>query len=141
LAESRILVAVSTPWASRKLAEALADLGRRLRAEVLVAHVAQQREEDEHESEARQRGEQTLEMFVGALQEQEVTAESVMLFSDDPSKAIVKTARERACSLIVLGLTRKGLLRRMLTADVPGKVLASSDLPVLMCPVDWSGVL
>jgi len=37
---SRILVAVSSPWASQRLIETVADLAKRLNAEILVAHVS-----------------------------------------------------------------------------------------------------
>ena len=47
---SRLLVAVSSPWASDKLADPIADLARRLEASVHVAHVATLQETDEHES-------------------------------------------------------------------------------------------
>ena len=56
LSTSRMLIAVSSPWASEKLAEPIADMARRLDATAVVAHVAQLQDEDEHESDATQRG-------------------------------------------------------------------------------------
>ena len=37
---SRILVAVSSPWAAQKVVDTVSDLARRLSAEVLVVHVS-----------------------------------------------------------------------------------------------------
>ncbi|MFW6061111.1 MAG: hypothetical protein ACODAQ_13100, partial [Phycisphaeraceae bacterium] len=89
MSRSRMLVAVSSPWASEKLAGPIADMARRLEATAVVAHVAQLHEEDEHESDATQRGEQTLKMLIDGLREAGIEAEGVMLFSDDTAKAIL----------------------------------------------------
>src|SRR4051812_10006434 len=54
---SKILVAVSSPWAAEKVAESVADLARRLGAEVLVVHVSRpssgpMREQEQADGEA-----------------------------------------------------------------------------------------
>lgn len=136
-----MLIAVSSPWASEKLAGPIADLARRLDAEAVVAHVAQLQDEDEHESDATQRGEQTLKLLTDGLREAGIAAEGVMLFSDDTSKAILNTARARQCTLIVLGLTGRGVLKRLIAGDVPGNLIRQTDLPVLLCPANWSGMI
>jgi nucleotide-binding universal stress UspA family protein len=141
LASSRILIAVSSPWASEKLSSPIADLCRRLEAEAVVAHVATLQEEDEHESDATQRGEQTLKLLVEDLQEAGVDAEGVMLFADDTAKAIMNTAKARECSMIVLGLTGKGVLKRLIAGDIPANIIRQADLPVLLCPANWSGTI
>lgn len=136
-----MLVAVSSPWASEKLVGPIADLARRLEAEAVVAHVAQLQEEDEHESDATQRGEQTLKLLTDGLREAGITAEGVMLFSDDTSKAILNTAHARQCTMIVLGLTGRGVLRRLIAGDVPSNLIRQTDLPVLLCPANWDGTV
>jgi nucleotide-binding universal stress UspA family protein len=141
LAKSRILVAVSSPWASEKLAPAIADLTGRLDAEVIVAHVAQVQDEDETESDAKQRGEQTLKLLTDTLTAGGIKAEGVMLFSDDVPKAILNTAKARTCTLIVLGLTSKGIIRRLIAGDIPGEIVKQSDIPVLLCPANWTGTI
>ena len=141
LNRSRLLVAVSSPWASEKLTSPIADLARRLEADVLVAHVAQLNDEDEHEGDAKQRGEQTLKLLTEAMQQAGVRAEGVMLFGDDVPKAIINTAKARACTMIVLGLTGKGVFRRLIAGDVPGNIIRQADLPVLLCPANWTGML
>lgn len=136
-----MLVAVSSPWASEKLTGPIADLAGRLEAEVIVAHVAEVKEEDEHESEAMQRGEQTLKLLTDSLQESNIKAESVMLFSDDIAKAIMNTARARDCTLIVMGLTGKGVLKRLIAGDVPSNIIRQSEIPILLCPANWNGAV
>lgn len=136
-----MLVAVSSPWASEKLTGPIADMARRLEASAVVAHVAQLHEEDEHESDATQRGEQTLKMLTDGLREAGIEAEGVMLFSDDTAKAILNTARARQCTMIVLGLTGRGVLKRLIAGDVPGNLIRQTDLPVLLCPANWTGMI
>jgi nucleotide-binding universal stress UspA family protein len=136
---SRLLVAVSSPWASEKLVAPIADLARRLEAEVVVAHVAQLHDEDEHESDAKKRGEETLKLMSEGLKAAGITVEGVMLFSNDVSKALMNTAKARNCTVIVLGLTGRGVLKRLIAGDVPGNIIRQADLPVLLCPANWSG--
>jgi len=141
MSRSRLMIAVSSPWASQKLAEPLADLILRLDAEALVAHVAQVQDADEHEADAKQRGEQTLATLVENLQEAGVKAEGLMLFADDVAKAILNTAKARDCSMIVLGLTGKGIFKRLIAGDIPTDIIRQADLPVLLCPANWVGMI
>ena len=130
---------MSSPWASEKLVLPIADLANRLGAEVFVAHVATLHEADEHESDATQRGEQTLQLLTRGLVKAGVNAEGIMLFSDDTAKAILNTARARACTMIILGLTGKGVLKRLIAGDVPANIIRSADIPVLLFPANWEG--
>ncbi|MFW6060183.1 MAG: universal stress protein, partial [Phycisphaeraceae bacterium] len=70
-----------------------------------------------------------------------IEAEGVMLFSDDTAKAILNTARARQCTMIVLGLTGRGVLKRLIAGDVPGDLIRQTDLPVLLCPANWTGMI
>ena len=134
MSSSHILVGVSSPWASEKFVGPIVDLAQRLEADVIIAHVAQLQEEDEHESDAKQRGEQTLKLLTDALNEAGIDADGVLLFSDDIPKALLKTAKARGCTLIVLGLTGKSMLKRLIVGDVPGNVTRQTDIPVLLFP-------
>lgn len=136
-----MLIAVSSPWAGEKLMRPVTELATRLGAEAVVAHVAELREEDEHESDATQRGEATLKLLTDGLRASGITAEGIMLFADDTPRAILNTARARGCTLIVLGLTGRGLLRRLMAGDVPTDVIRQADIPVLLCPANWNGVV
>jgi nucleotide-binding universal stress UspA family protein len=141
LSKSRMLIAVSSPWASEKLTAPIADMARKLGSEAVVAHVATLQEEDEHESDATTRGEQTLKLMTDGLREAGIEAEGIMLFSDDTSKAILNTAHARNCTMIILGLTGKGVLKRLIAGDVPGNLIRQTDLPVLLCPANWAGAI
>ncbi len=138
---SKMLVAVSSPWASEKLVKPIADLARRLDGDVLVAHVATLQDEDDHESEATERGEQTLKLMVDGLKQAGVDADGVMLFSDDTPKAILNTAHARGCTAIALGLTGKGVLKRLIAGDVPANLIRQTNLPVLLLPANWDGTI
>ena len=70
-----------------------------------------------------------------------VTAEGLMLFTDDVAKALLNTAKARNCTLIVLGLTGKGVLKRLIAGDVPANIIRQADLPVLLCPANWVGAI
>lgn len=141
MSKSRLLIAVSSPWAAEKLTAPLADLARRLSAEAVVAHVAQLQDEDEYESDATQRGEQTLKLLTESLREAGVRAEGVMLFSDDVPKALLNTAKARGCTMVILGLSGKGVLKRLIAGDVPGNIIRMADLPVMLLPANWMGML
>ena len=132
---------VSSPWASEKFAGPITQLARQLEASVTIAHVTQTQEEDEHESDAKQRGEQTLKLLADALHEAGVEAEGVLLFSDDVPKALLKTARARGCTLIAMGLTGKSMLKRLIAGDVPGNVVRQTDIPVLLFPPNATGTV
>ncbi len=139
--QSRLLVAVSSPWASEKQLAPITDLARRLESSVVVAHVTTLQDDDEHETDATERGKQTLKVFTDHLVGQGVEAEGVMLFSDDTAKAILNTAKARDCTAIVLGLTGKGVLKRLIAGDVPTDLIRQTELPVLLMPANWDGTV
>lgn len=141
MSRSKLLIAVSSPWASEKLTAPIADMAKRLDAEAVVAHVAQLNDEDESEADAKQRGEQTLKLLTEGMRNAGVRCEGVMLFSDDVPKAILNTAKARGCTMIVLGLTGKGVFKRLIAGDVPGNIIRSADMPVLLCPANWVGMI
>lgn len=139
--ESRILIAVSSPWASEKLIRPMADFAKRLNAGVVVSHVAMLMDDEETEEQASERGEQTLATLTEGLTEHGVEAEGIMLYSDHIAKAILNTASKYQCSMIVLGLTGRGVLKRMISGDVPSNIIRSATVPVLLCPATWEGLL
>lgn len=136
---SRMLVAVSTPWAGERLVRTLGDLARRVDAAVVVAHVMQINEQDDSESEARHRGELTLATLTKALADAGVAAEGVLLFGDDVARAILNAADAHHVTLIAMGASGKGRMSRLLAGDVPQQIARQADRPVLIFPPDWSG--
>ena len=134
---SRILVAVSSPWASERAAEPIADLARRLGAEVLVVHVSrpsggQLREQEQADGEA------AIRLLRDKLLEKNVAVQDLLTFSDDIARAILNIAVERECTLIVLGLTGKNVFARLLAGNVPVELLKNTKIPVLVLPAEFS---
>src|SRR5947207_5449588 len=137
---SRILVAVSSPWAAQKALDPMSDLAKRLGAEVLVVHVSrpsagQMREQEQAEGEA------AINILREKLAERGVTVQTLLLFSDDIARAVLNTAVERQASLIVLGLTGKNVFARLLAGNVPVELIKNTKIPVLLLPPDWSGAI
>ena len=134
---SRILVAVSSPWAAEKVLDCVSDLARRLTAEVLVVHVSrpsggQLREQEQAD------GESAIRFLRERLQERGVAVQDLLMFSDDIARAILNTAVERDVSMIVLGLTGKNVFARLLAGNVPVELIKNTRIPVLILPPDWN---
>jgi nucleotide-binding universal stress UspA family protein len=137
---SRILVAVSSPLAAKKLAQPVADLASRLAAEVLVVHVSrpsggQMREQEQAE------GESAINVLGGQLTDRGITVQTVLMFSDDIARAILNAANERNITLIVLGMTAKNVFARLLAGNVPVELIKNTRIPVLLLPPDWAGTI
>lgn len=141
MSHSRILVSVSTPWSSDKLRATVLDLAGRLNATVVVAHVARATEQDESDDDTRIRGEQILSTLTSSLTEHNIPTEGLLLYGDDVARAILNAAEAQNATLIVLGLTGRNRLRRLISGDVPQKVLRNATVPVLLYPPDWSGTI
>ena len=134
---SRILIAVSSPWAAQKAVEPVADLAKRLGAEVLVVHVSrpsggQMREQEQAD------GEQAIRFLRERLQERGLVVQDLLMFSDDIARAILNTAVERDATMIVLGLTGKNVFARLLAGNVPVELIKNTKIPVLILPPDWN---
>ena len=134
---SRILIAVSSPYAAEKVADAVADLAKRLAAEVIVVHVSrpsggQLREQEQADGEA------AIRLLRDRLQQKSVPVQDLLMFSDDIARAILNTAVEREVSLIVLGLTGKNVFARLLAGNVPVELIKNTRVPVLILPPDWN---
>ena len=135
---SRILIAVSSPYAAQKVVESIANLAHRLTAEVLVVHVSrpsggQMREQEQADGEA------AITLLRERLQERHITVQTLLMFSDDIARAVLNTAAERDVSLIVLGLTGKNVFARLLAGNVPVELIKNTKVPVLLLPPDFAG--
>ena len=134
---SRILVAVSSPYAAQRVVDTVGDLAKRMGAEVLVVHVSrpsggQMREEEQAE------GEQAIRFMRDNLRERGLTVQDLLMFSDDIARAVLNTAIERDATMIVLGLTGKNVFARLLAGNVPVELIKNTRVPVLILPPDWS---
>jgi len=134
---SRILIAVSSPLASQRVVEPVANLAKKLGAEVLVVHVSrpsggQMREQEQADGEA------AINFLRGELQQRDVPVQTLLMFSDDIARAILNTAIEREVTLICLGLTGKNVFARLLAGNVPVELIRNTKVPVLLLPPDWA---
>ena len=137
---SRILVAVSSPWASQRLVDPVADLAKRMDAEVLVVHVSrpsggQLREQEQADGEA------AVRLLSEKMQEKGAAVQTLLMFSDDIARAILNTAVERGVTMIVLGLTGKNVFARLLAGNVPVELIKNTKIPVLLLPPDFGNSL
>ena len=134
---SRILVAVSSPYAAQRVIDTVGDLAQRLKAEVLVVHVSrpsagQLREQEQADGEA------AIRFLREKLQERDLVVQDLLMFSDDIARAILNTAVERDATMIVLGLTGKNVFARLLAGNVPVELIKNTKVPVLILPPDWT---
>ena len=133
---ARILIAVSSPQAAKKLAGPVADLAVKLSAEALIVHVSrpsggQMREQEQAD------GESAINILGSQLSERGVAVQTLLMFSDDIARAILNAATERQVSLIVLGMTAKNVFARLLAGNVPVELIKNTRIPVLLLPPDW----
>jgi nucleotide-binding universal stress UspA family protein len=140
MAMSRILIAVSSPMAAKKLAQQVADLAARLSAEVLVVHVSRPSGGQMHDQEQAE-GEAAINLLGGQLTDRGVTVKTLLMFSDDIARAIFNAAVENNVTLIVLGLTGKNVFARLLAGNVPVELIKNTRIPVLLLPPDWPGAI
>jgi nucleotide-binding universal stress UspA family protein len=129
------MVAVSSPWAAEKVVNAVADLAKRLGAEVLAVHVSrpsggQLREQEQADGEA------AIGLLRGKLQQRDVPVQTLLMFSEDIARALLNTAAERQVTLIVLGMTGKNIFARLLAGNVPVELIKNTKIPVLLLPPD-----
>ncbi|HQY88761.1 MAG TPA: universal stress protein [Tepidisphaeraceae bacterium] len=137
---SRILVAVSSQWAANRLIEPVANLAKTMNASVVVTHVSrpsggQQREQEQAE------GELAVKSLAERLDGRGIKTETVILFADDIPRAILDIADERQVSLIMLGLTGRGIFSRLIAGNVPVELIRETKVPVLLVPPDWDKVV
>jgi nucleotide-binding universal stress UspA family protein len=131
---SRILLAISERWVPDLRVDALAEFARRIGSSIIVVHVVYGAG-----AESAAPGERTLEVIAQRLRTAEISVETLLLFADDFSEALLKTAAEKKCSMIILGLSAKALLTRLLQGDPSQDVIKTSRVPVLLLPPEWDG--
>lgn len=135
---SKIVLCVSERWTPDPRIDAVADFARGLSASVLLIHVAYGSETSGTDVSP---GERTLDALSTRLKAKEVKVETLLLFSDNIAAAILKTAEEHQCSLVMMGLSSKGVLARLIEGSVSQEVIKATRLPVLLLPPEWKGQL
>lgn len=131
---SKVLLAVSDRWVPDPRVDAIADFVGRLGATVLAVHVA-------YGSEASgagvMPGEKLLEQIAKQLRGKNLKVETLFLFSDNVGAALLKTAEEHRATMVLLGLSSKGVLTRLIEGNVAQEVIKNARVPVLLLPADW----
>jgi nucleotide-binding universal stress UspA family protein len=133
---SRILLAVSDRWVPDSRVDAIADFAQRLARPILAVHVAYGSDGSGADVSP---GERVLEKVATQLRAKGAKVDSLLLFSDNLGAAILKTAEEHRASLIMLGLSSKGMLTRLIEGNVAQEIVRGTRIPVLMLPPDWVG--
>jgi nucleotide-binding universal stress UspA family protein len=134
---TRILVAVSSPWAAQKIVDCITDLAKRLSAEMLVVHVSrpsggQMRDQEQADGEA------AISYLRTHLEKNHVPVQTLLMFSDDIARAVLNTASEHDVSMICLGMTGKNVFARLLAGNVPVEMIKNTKIPILLLPPDWN---
>jgi nucleotide-binding universal stress UspA family protein len=132
---SKILLAVSDRWVPDARVDAIGDFASRLGRSIIAVHVAYGTEGSGADVIP---GERILEQVATQLQAKNVKIETLLLFSDDLGEAILKTAEEHHASTIVLGLSSKGMLTRLIEGNVAQQIIRGSRIPILLLPPDWA---
>jgi nucleotide-binding universal stress UspA family protein len=131
---SKVLLAVSERWVPDVRVDAIGDFVQRLGGSLLAAHVAYG---SEGSGAGVQPGEKVLEQIAKQLRDKGVKTETLFLFSDDVGAAILKTAEEHGATMIMLGLSSKGMLTRLIEGNLVQEVVRGSHMPVLLLPAEW----
>jgi nucleotide-binding universal stress UspA family protein len=132
----KILLAVSDRWVPDHRVDAIADFAQRLSHPILAMYVAYGTEQT---GVGVTPGERVLEQIAAQLRAKGPKVETLLLFSDDLGQAILKTAEEQKTTMIVLGLSSKGMLTRLIEGNVSQTIIKGARMPVLLLPADWTG--
>lgn len=140
----RILLPTDGSEASRRAFLAGIDFARSVGAEVVAMTAtpefhtfttdsAQLEETPEQHAEAgRARAERLLGEVLAAARDAGVPCTGVQAVSDEPYEAIIATARERMCDLIVMASHGRKGVKALLLGSETQKVLVHSAIPVLV---------
>ncbi|WP_313704817.1 universal stress protein [Massilia sp.] len=88
--------------------------------------------EDEYLAASERRGDKFLATIVDAARAAGVTCNTVLVRSDRPAEAILHTARERGCDLIIMASHGRHGIGSVLLGSETQKVLVQSAIPVLV---------
>ncbi|MGN6368769.1 MAG: universal stress protein [Phycisphaerae bacterium] len=132
---NKIVLAVSDRWTPDARVDSIADFAARLGHPIIAVHVAYGTEGSGADTIP---GEQILEQIATRLRNKGIKVETLMLFSDDLGEAILKTADEHHATMLILGLSSKGMLTRLIEGNVANQIIRGARMPVLLLPPDWS---
>ena len=139
-----VLLPTDGSLASEAAVRRALDLAKESQARVTALHVVQpfhlfaydvEMIEDTratYEAHAKAQGAKYLGAIERSAGELGVACEAVLVLDDHPYEAIIRTARQRGCDLIVMGSHGRRGLQAMLIGSETQKVLTHCDLPVLV---------
>jgi len=87
---------------------------------------------EEYAKHARAHGTSVLNGIADNAKAAGVPCETVQMIQDHPYRAIIDTAKERDCDLIVMGSHGRSGIAGMVLGSVTSKVLAHTTIPVLV---------
>jgi nucleotide-binding universal stress UspA family protein len=118
----KILVPTAGPVPAKEKAEYIANIAKRLGAELIAMHVLKEEEQAE-------KGEEALNLFSDAGQNAQVSVTKVLKKGDIVS-AIIESAEEESADLIVMGASRGKVVAEWVSADV----MTKTTIPVVVIP-------
>lgn len=133
---TKMLLAVSEQWVADQRVDAIARWAQRMDADLLAVNVIFAAD---RAPAGKAPGEEILEQVAQRLKAVYPRVDTLLLFSDDVADAILKTAAEHQATIIVLGLSNKGVLARIIEGNIPQELIRNCKLPVLLLPPDWQG--
>lgn len=87
---------------------------------------------EQYEASSRQHAQRRLDEIAELARDAGVPCTAVQVVSDDPDEAIIATARERMCDLIIMASHGRRGVKGLLLGSVTQKVLVHSAIPVLV---------
>ena len=87
----------------------------------------------QHSKRAKQHAAQALNYIANAAKAAGVPCEPVQFEHDQPYEAIIKTAQDKGCDLIVMASHGRSGISAVLLGSVTNKVLTHTKIPVLVC--------
>ncbi|WP_020655324.1 universal stress protein [Massilia niastensis] len=140
----RILLPTEGSEASRRAIHAGIDFARATGAEVVamtaipefraftISPDMLEQTKDEYEKASRTRAQQLLDEVALAARGAGVTCACVQVLSDSPYEAIIATARDKGCDLIVMASHGHKGIKGLLLGSETQKVLVHSSIPVMV---------
>jgi nucleotide-binding universal stress UspA family protein len=144
-----ILLPIDGSPASERAERAAVDVARQLNARITAVHViapyspqalaeiAVARPEpltrEQYLLAAEQRADTMLRRVTALAREAHVTAVRLTVTGEDPGQAIVRTAEDAGCDLIVMGSKNRKGIERIFVGSVSSDVLSKTSIATLIC--------
>jgi nucleotide-binding universal stress UspA family protein len=135
---SKVMLAISDHWIADARIDAIAHWTLQLQREVICVHISPSGLEPEH---LETPGEKVLKDITARIAKINPKVQSLLLFATDITEALNRAIAEHKATLLVMGLSRQGLIERLIEGNIPRAILAQCRVPVLALPANWDGVI